>query len=113
MLQQCAAVRVCGAAERTSGGPTRHPIATIAVRLNKLRKRNCGRGMGGLTLGRICLSQADNFSHDRRTLGRRVAEYAASLSVESRSRSSMSCFGELVQRIAPWPPRRTSRPLPA
>ena len=31
---------------RTIGGPNQHPTATIAVRMNNERKRNCGRGMG-------------------------------------------------------------------
>jgi len=27
------------------GGPAQHPTATIAVRMNKERRRNCARGM--------------------------------------------------------------------
>ncbi len=33
---------------RIIGGPTQHPTATIAVRMNNERRRNCGRGMGAL-----------------------------------------------------------------
>jgi len=30
---------------RTIGGPTKHPTATIVVRMNNERRENCGRGM--------------------------------------------------------------------